>query len=69
MTAAKPIIASYADGGRYWPRTQRDAGIEFMEWDGRLRPVKSWAQIAILVAEFLGLAWFIGACIFLATAG
>lgn len=67
--SGKPIIASYATGNRYWSRTQRDAGIEHLAWEDRVSMPRSWSQIGIWTAEAVGLAWLLGACIFLALAG
>jgi hypothetical protein len=37
-------------------RTQRDAGIEFKEWEGRLAPIRPWASDILSLVGIIGLA-------------
>lgn len=58
---AHPIIGAHADCGRYWPRTQREAGLEFKVWSDRLKPLRPWSKDILNLAGMVALVailWF-----------
>lgn len=50
------IVESHKGYGYQYPRTQREAGLEFVEWEGRMRVRLSWSQIAVRVVAVVLLA-------------
>lgn len=58
-------VARDPDTARLWHRNQRDAGIEFKQWEGRLKPRRSWLSIL----SFCAMGLILVAVIFGAMAG
>jgi hypothetical protein len=44
---SRPIISSQADYGHRFHRTQREAGIDFREWESRLQAARPWVYDVI----------------------
>lgn len=60
---------SHADYGAYrgpsdriMPRNQREAGIEYHQWEARLKPQRSWLSIIVIAAAIIGSFCFLALC-------
>ena len=62
------LIGEYLDiNDIRYPRTQREAGIEFQEWDDRLKPLRPWwHEIAalIFISGMCAIMWLVFAVAF-----
>lgn len=54
------IIESYGDYGYKMPRNQREAGLEFKQWDERSRPIKkSYTELAKIACVVVSVAYIV----------
>lgn len=50
----RPIIGAHAECSTHWSRTQREAGIEFKQWEDRLAATRPWAYDVITFVCLVG---------------
>jgi hypothetical protein len=59
---ASIVVGRYARADATFAREQ-SAKMKYAEWESRMKPMRTWCQIAAL---FIGFAVFMAACVFLA---